>query len=117
MNKQILSKERIEKLIDKFKEEYEEDIDDLGFPGIFLEYEEKHVFELDGYKIQYHQYTNEHNNLELILKVEDAKTNESCFIRFTGEYSSWSGSDWSEDGFNIVIQKKERITRKYWCAI
>lgn len=93
-----------------FETEFEVDMDDYG-----------------NYDIQYKNYENDYYLVESevdayggegqgeeywkVSRVLDKRTNEVFFIQFDGHYTSWDGTDWSENYWNIVIPKEVKVVK------
>lgn len=63
-------------------------------------------FENENYKVESEvdEYGGEGQGEEywLVSRVLDKRTGEVFFIRFDGYYTSWDGTDWSENYWSIV---------------
>ena len=44
-----------------------------------------------------------------ISRIIDKKTGEAFFIRFDGFYSSWDGTDWSNNDWSIVRPQEVKV--------
>lgn len=74
-------------------------------------------YENDNYKVksEIDSYGGEGQGEERwnISRILDKKTNEVFFIRFDGYYTSWDGTDWSENYWTIVVPKEVKVVQ--WC--
>lgn len=47
----------------------------------------------------------------VVSRVQDKRTEEVFFIKFDGYYSSWEGSDFSNNDWNIVAPKEVKVVQ------
>ena len=75
--------------------------------------------------VQYNDYQNENYEVQseiageggegqgdsiwTVSRIVDKKTQEVFFIKFDGYYSSWEGSDFSNNDWNIVAPKEVKV--------
>lgn len=72
-------------------------------------------YENDNYKVESEidSYGGEGKGEEYwtVSRILDKRTGESFFIRFDGYYSSWEGSDFSNNDWNIVVPKEVKVVQ------
>lgn len=72
-------------------------------------------YENDNYKVESEidRYGGEGQGEEYwtVSRILDKKTGEVFFIRFDGYYSSWEGSDFSNNDWNIVVPKEVKVVQ------
>lgn len=85
---------------------------------------------IEGYasnEIQYSNYENDNYKVEseidsyggdgqgeeywVVSRILDKRTNESFFIKFDGYYSSWEGSDFSNNDWDVVAPKEVKVVQ------
>lgn len=95
-----------------FQTEFEVDID--CYQNYEIQYRN---FENDNYKVQSEvdSYGGEGQGEKRwnVSRILDKRTNEVFFIRFNGFYTSWDGTDWSENSWSIVVPKEVKVVQ--WC--
>ena len=72
-------------------------------------------FENENYKVESEvdEYGGEGQGEEywLVSRVLDKRTEEVFFIRFDGYYTSWDGTDWSENYWSIVKPTEVKVVQ------
>lgn len=47
----------------------------------------------------------------VVSRIQNKRTGESFFIKFDGYYSSWEGSDFSNNDWNVVAPKEVKVVQ------
>ena len=85
--------------------------------------------DFNSYEIQYCNYENDNYKVESeiageggegqgeeywkVSRILDKNTNEVFFIRFDGFYTSWDGTDWSNNDYQIVRPREVTVIQWY----
>lgn len=93
-----------------------EDIEDVDFSSIYCEILGYISGESDNYKIEFIEHRGGEGDGATqykVYKITNKSTNEENFVEFSGRYSSWDSSEYTDYYFveprEVVVVKYERI--------
>lgn len=99
-----------DEVIKLFKDEFGADMNEYSHYDIQYKSVENENYEVKS-QVDRHGGEGQGEEYWVVSRVLDKRTNEVFFIQFDGYYTSWDGTDWSENYWNIVEPKEVKVIK------
>ena len=95
--------------VELFKTEFDVDLDSYNSYDLQYRSYESENFSCESEVVKYFGRIHQGDDRWNISRIFDKKTGEAFFVKFDGFYSSWDGTDWSNNDWSIVRPHEVKV--------